>query len=91
MNAKSKGRYAEINGLNMYYEIHGTGPALVLLHGGLTTIDTSFAAVLPVFAQSRQVIAVEQQAHGHTADIEDRTRAAPARTSIARSLNPSTS
>src|ERR687891_743880 len=62
--------YASVNGLKMYYEIHGTGKPLVLLHGALTTIDTSFGKVLPSLAKSRQVIAVEQQGHGHTADIE---------------------
>ncbi len=65
--------YAAVNDLEMYYEIHGptstAHPPLVLLHGGLLTIDTSFATVLPTLAQTRQVIAVEQQAHGHTADI----------------------
>jgi pimeloyl-ACP methyl ester carboxylesterase len=62
--------YASVNGLEMYYEIHGTGRPLVLLHGALTTIDTSFGKVLPAFAETRQVIAVEQQAHGRTADID---------------------
>lgn len=62
--------YASVNGLNMYYEIHGSGKPLVLLHGALTTIDTSFGKFIPTFAQTRQVIAVEQQAHGHTADID---------------------
>ena len=65
--------YAPVNGLEMYYEIHGTqrrGPPLLLLHGGLTTIETSFAKALPVFARSRCVVAVEQQAHGRTADID---------------------
>lgn len=62
--------YAFVNGLNMYYEIHGAGRPLVLLHGSLTTIDTSFGKVLPSLAKTRQVIAVEQQGHGHTADID---------------------
>lgn len=66
----ARGNHASVNGLDMYYEIHGTGRALVLLHGGLTTIDTSFGKVLPALAQSWQVIAVEQQAHGHTADVD---------------------
>lgn len=64
--------YASVNGLEMYYEIHGPdrgGVPLVLLHGGFTTIDVSFGRVLPSLARSRRVIAVEQQAHGHTADI----------------------
>lgn len=63
--------YAPVNGLNMYYEIHGSGGVpLVLLHGAFSTIETDFGRVLPAFAQTRQVIAVEQQAHGHTADID---------------------
>ena len=68
--------YAPVNGLKMYYEIHGTAdgrnPPLVLLHGGGSTIDTSFGNVLRSFAKNRQVIAFEQQGHGHTADIVDR-------------------
>ena len=66
--------YAPVNGLKMYYEIHGTAngnnPPLVLLHGGGSTIDTSFGKVLRSFAETRQVIAFEQQGHGHTADID---------------------
>ncbi len=54
----------------MYYEVHGSGQPLVLLHGALTTIYTSFGKVLPSFARDRQVIAIEQQAHGRTADID---------------------
>ncbi|MFD0588735.1 alpha/beta fold hydrolase [Paenibacillus sp. GCM10027627] len=65
-----KGNYASINGLNMYYEIHGTGQPLILLHGGLATIDMMFGQLLPELAKTRQVVAVELQAHGHTADID---------------------
>ena len=54
----------------MYHEVHGNGRPLVLLHGALSTIETDFGKVLPTFARTRQVIAVEQQAHGHTADID---------------------
>jgi pimeloyl-ACP methyl ester carboxylesterase len=61
--------YASVNGLNMYYEIHGTGTPLVLIHGGGSTIQTSFGRVLHSFSKDRQVIAVELQGHGHTADI----------------------
>jgi len=70
MNKDAKGGYAAVNGLTMYYEIHGTGRPLVLLHGGLSTIAVDFGKVLPTLAQTRQVVAVEQQAHGHTADID---------------------
>jgi pimeloyl-ACP methyl ester carboxylesterase len=61
--------YAPVNGLKMYYEIYGSGQPLVLLHGGMTTLD-DFAFVLPTFAGTRQVIAFERQGHGHTADID---------------------
>jgi pimeloyl-ACP methyl ester carboxylesterase len=68
--------YAPVNGLKMYYEIHGSNtggkPPLVLLHGGGSTIETSFGKILPALAKDRQVIACEQQGHGHTADIIDR-------------------
>jgi pimeloyl-ACP methyl ester carboxylesterase len=54
----------------MYYEIHGKGQPLVLLHGAFSAIGTSFGKVLPLLAKSRQVIAFELQAHGRTADID---------------------
>jgi pimeloyl-ACP methyl ester carboxylesterase len=65
-----KSGYATVNGLNMYYEIHGAGQPLVLLHGAFSAIGTSFGALLPELAKSRQVIAFEMQAHGRTADID---------------------
>src|SRR5438270_11045320 len=61
--------YAPVNGLDMYYEIHGSGQPLVLLHGTFSAIGTSFGRLLPALASRRQVIAVEFQGHGHTADI----------------------
>ncbi len=64
------GGYAQVNGLNMYYEIHGSGDPLVLLHGALSATETSFGALLPELAKNRKVIAVEQQGHGRTADID---------------------
>ena len=64
------GRYAFVNGLNMYYEVHGAGQPLVLLHGAFSAIGTSFGALLPELAKTRQVIAFELQAHGRTADID---------------------
>ena len=64
------GGYAPVNGLEMYYEIHGTGEPLVLLHGAFSAIGTSFGELLPSLAERRQVIAFEMQAHGRTADID---------------------
>jgi pimeloyl-ACP methyl ester carboxylesterase len=62
------GNYANVNGIRMYYEIHGEGSPLVLIHGGGSTIKTNFSRVLPLFAKTHKVIAVELQAHGHTGD-----------------------
>lgn len=62
------GDYKVVNGLKMYYEVHGTGSPLVLIHGGGSTIDSTFGRVLARFAEHRQVIAVELAAHGRTAD-----------------------
>jgi pimeloyl-ACP methyl ester carboxylesterase len=64
------GKYALINGLKLYYEIHGAGNPLVLLHGGGSTIGTTFGRILSRLASVRQVIAIELQAHGHTPDID---------------------
>ncbi|MFH8410665.1 alpha/beta fold hydrolase [Streptomyces sp. NPDC018019] len=66
----SSAGYARINGLNLYYEVHGTGQPLVLLHGGLLTIDLTFGGILPALAATRQVVALELQGHGHTGDID---------------------
>jgi pimeloyl-ACP methyl ester carboxylesterase len=63
--------YAQVNGLKMYYEIHGSGGTpLVLLHGGGSTIETSFGKVLGKYASTRKVIALERQGHGHTEDVD---------------------
>jgi pimeloyl-ACP methyl ester carboxylesterase len=62
----------EVNGLKMYYEVHGKGRPLVILHGGFNTIQSSFSKQIPVFAQNHKVIALEQMAHGHTADVRGR-------------------
>jgi pimeloyl-ACP methyl ester carboxylesterase len=76
MNNEFASGYAPVNGLNMYYEIHGAADErktpLVLLHGGGDTIQTSFKHVLPALACDRQVIAFEQQGCGRTADIAER-------------------
>lgn len=60
--------YSDVNGLNMYYEIHGHGKPLVLIHGGGSTIETTFGRIIPLLSKHRQIIAVELQAHGHTND-----------------------
>jgi pimeloyl-ACP methyl ester carboxylesterase len=64
--------YAPVNGLQMYYEVHGGGGdrPLVMLHGNLSTIGVDFGGIIPSLAKTRQVIGIEQQAHGHTADID---------------------
>jgi pimeloyl-ACP methyl ester carboxylesterase len=61
--------YAPVNGLQMYYEIHGTGEPLLLLHGAYGTIDM-WGPILETLAEDHQVIAAEAQGHGHTADID---------------------
>ena len=61
--------YAPVNGLNLYYEMHGSGEPLILLHGGLGS-TAMFGEVLPLLAKTRQVIAVDLQGHGRTADID---------------------
>jgi pimeloyl-ACP methyl ester carboxylesterase len=62
--------YANVNGLNLYYEIRGNGNPLVLLHGGGSTIFSTYGRMVPTLARSHQVIGVELQAHGHTLDID---------------------
>jgi pimeloyl-ACP methyl ester carboxylesterase len=66
----AKTGYVPVNGLEMYYEIRGTGQPLVLLHGAFSAIGTSFGQVLPGLSQTRQVVGFELQGHGHTADID---------------------
>jgi len=63
-----KSGYSNVNGLKMYYEIYGEGKPLVLIHGGGSTIQTTFGRIIPEFAKHRQVIGVELQAHGRTSD-----------------------
>jgi pimeloyl-ACP methyl ester carboxylesterase len=63
------GQYAEVNGINLYFETHGTGRPLVLLHGGLGSGEM-FGPILPTLAEDHQVIAVDLQGHGRTADID---------------------
>ena len=61
--------YADVNGIKLYYEIHGTGRPLILLHGGLGAIEM-FGPNLAALAKGRQVIGVDLQGHGRTADID---------------------
>ncbi len=60
--------YAPINGLNLYYEVYGSGKPLVLIHGGGSTIESNFGRLIPVLSKTRKLVAVEMQAHGHTPD-----------------------
>jgi pimeloyl-ACP methyl ester carboxylesterase len=62
--------YADVNGLHMYYETYGSGTPLVLLHGGMLTIDLNFATLIPTLARTHTVIGVEMQGHGRTANID---------------------
>jgi len=68
----AKGQYASVNGIDLYYERHGdrheTNAPLILLHGGLGTIDAIFERLLPALVAQRDVVAIELQGHGHTAD-----------------------
>jgi pimeloyl-ACP methyl ester carboxylesterase len=68
-DAHGNGRYAEVNGLNLYFETHGAGRPMILLHGGLGSGEM-FGPVLPILAERHQVIAVDLQGHGRTADID---------------------
>ncbi len=63
-----KSGYSDVNGLKMYYEIYGEGKPLVLIHGGGSTIQTTFGRVIPMLARHRKLIAFELQAHGRTGD-----------------------
>ena len=67
--AKGVGQYADVNGLHLYYETHGEGRPLILLHGGLGSGEM-FGPVIPALAAGHQVIAVDLQGHGRTADID---------------------
>jgi pimeloyl-ACP methyl ester carboxylesterase len=65
----TRGDYAEVNGLWMYYEVHGEGRPLVLLHGAYMTVD-AMGSILPGLAETWQMIVPEMQGHGRTADID---------------------
>src|SRR5467141_1964122 len=68
-DTKATGKYAKVNGVNLYYESHGSGRPLILLHGGLMSNET-FGPVLPLLSERHQVIAPDLQGHGRTADID---------------------
>ncbi|MCC6720868.1 MAG: alpha/beta hydrolase [Bacteroidia bacterium] len=70
-NNKSKNflyGYSYVNGIKMYYEIYGKGKPLILIHGGCSTIQSSFGRIISLFSKNRQIICVELQAHGRTSD-----------------------
>jgi pimeloyl-ACP methyl ester carboxylesterase len=69
------GQYAQVNGLRMYYEVHGKDrgkPPLVLIHGAFSATGTSWSELIKPLSRTRKVISVEQQGHGHTGDLVDR-------------------
>ncbi|MCW4470440.1 alpha/beta hydrolase [Flavobacterium sp. MFBS3-15] len=68
--AQTKKGYAPVNGLQLYYEIHGSGKPIVLLHGSFMTIGLNWDKLIPELSKTQQVIAIEMQGHGHTADID---------------------
>ena len=68
-DATGTGQYAEVNGITLYYETHGAGRPMILLHGGLGSGEM-FGPVVPALAEHHQVIAVDLQGHGRTADID---------------------
>ena len=68
-DTKGTGQYAEVNGINLYFETHGSGRPLILLHGGLGSGEM-FGPVIPALTAKHQVIAVDLQGHGRTADID---------------------
>jgi pimeloyl-ACP methyl ester carboxylesterase len=66
--SNSESGYCEVTGLKMYSEIYGQGKPLVLIHGGGSTIQTSYGNIIPLLSKDRQIIAMELQAHGRTGD-----------------------
>src|SRR5262249_23414678 len=72
VSAQQKPRtgYAPVNGVKMYYEVHGSGEPVVLLHGAFMTITNNWTGWIDELAKTRKVIAVEMQGHGRTADID---------------------
>ena len=70
MGTANAGKYASVNGLKMYYEVHGKGRPVVLIHGAFCTIEVCMSGLVKEFAKTRQVIVMELQGHGRTADID---------------------
>jgi pimeloyl-ACP methyl ester carboxylesterase len=68
--AEATGHYALVNGVRLYYEEYGAGRPLILLHGGMLTIDLTFGPMIAELATQHRVIAIELQGHGHSADSE---------------------
>lgn len=68
LSAQTKTGYAPVNGLKMYYEVHGEGAPLVLIHGSFMTIPANWEQVIPLF-KNRKIVVAEMQGHGRTADI----------------------
>jgi pimeloyl-ACP methyl ester carboxylesterase len=68
-DARGTGRYAQVNGINLYFETYGAGRPMILLHGGLGSGEM-FGPILPALAEHHQVVAVDLQGHGRTADID---------------------
>lgn len=68
--ASSESGYADVNGLKMYYEVHGSGKPVVLLHGSFMTIPLNWSQIIPLLAQHRKVVVAEMQGHGRTKDID---------------------
>lgn len=69
MAAAAQGQYADVNGLHLYYEVHGKGEPVVMLHGAFSTAD-AWGPIVTTLAKTRQVIVVELEGHGHTKDLE---------------------
>ena len=72
MTSAQNGKYAEVNGLHMYYEEYGNGRPLVLIHGAASTVQTSFGRLIPELSKTHRVIGVELQAHGHSNNRDGR-------------------
>jgi pimeloyl-ACP methyl ester carboxylesterase len=72
MATAQNGQYANVNGLHMYYEIHGSGKPLVLIHGAASTVQTTFGRLIPELEKTHKIIAVELQAHGHSDNRDGR-------------------